>query len=365
MRTARTIVLGVMAVLAASFALPSVSEAATPVTFGDDYEGIRLGSACVTGRAPSDRALHLVWKSAAGASKANVYIPTRYGYWSHCSANGDVLAAGDLLKATVGATTRRLVMPDVTIAVDRVRDVMRGRGPAGSVLELRYVYNYCCWDSDVRVDVTVDSDGRWMFDDDSSLDGFSANVEWTSTKGDHVGAASNAPDVVVDIGRPLVTGSANPGAAWKVVLRNTTTGTRKGVAQGTADEWGRFSGVFLNASGRPVNVMVGDRVVGSSLTADMDFIVRDIAAAADVATEIVTGKCGNGRMFYSAVRRAGIEIGGTWFAKDRKPDGSFTVDFSEEETLGYDPANIRHGDRLVVTCRTGRGDFVEKSILVP
>jgi hypothetical protein len=46
-------------------------------------------------------------------------------------------------------------------------------------------------------------------------------------------------------------------------------------------------------------------------------------------------------------------------------DGNFEVDFDEEETIGYDPANIRHGDRLVVNCGTKHGDFIQKSILVP
>jgi hypothetical protein len=216
-----------------------------------------------------------------------------------------------------------------------------------------------------HVAVTVDPQGRWEYDDGYPAEGASADLYWSSAKGDSVHAASSAAEVSVFIGRAIVGGQTSQAAnPWKVVLRDPTTGLRKGVAQGTADEWGSFAGVFLDAAGHPVTVMPGDRVVGTSLAADMDFIVRDITATADVVTDIVTGKCGNGRMWYATVRRDGREIGGTWFA-DRSAGGGFTIDFSDDEDFGYDPANIRHGDRLVVSCETKYGDFVKKSILVP
>ena len=327
--------------------------------------GSRIGNECVSGHAPSERPLHLVWKGSDGSPKANTYISTGYGYWSYCSDDGAVLAAGDFLKATVGSTTRQFVMPNLTITVDRVHDVFRGRGPAGATLNLYYIYNGCCMPHEQHVEVTVDAQGRWAYDDDSPTQGASADLYWASAKGDTVYAASSAPEVAVFIGRAIVSGvTADRGDPWKLVLRDPTTGLRKGVAQGTADEWGSFAGVFLDAAGHPVTVMPGDRVVGTSLAADMDFIVRDIRATADVVTDVVTGKCGNGEMLYVTVGRDGRQIGGTWFAA-RTADGGFRIDFSDEEDFGYDPANIRHGDRLVVTCETKPGDFIQKSIRVP
>ena len=336
-------------------------------TSGDEYEGLRIGGPCVTGQAPANRDLHLVWKSSAGTLKANVHVQTiDSGAWSYCSVDGDALTVGDKLKATVGAYTRSFVVPTLTLNIDRVQGVFRGRAPAGTSFVMWFIHRGCCADFVEDINLTADSTGKWVYDNDGfDVDGYEAHMEWSSAKGDFLSVYDFAAEATVRINRSNVTGYSDPLSAWKLALWDPALGTRKGVASGVTDEWGSFSGVFVDADGDPVNVLVGDKVVGTSLASDMKFIVRDIQATADVATDFVTGSCGNiGPRHRVDVLRNGHFIGGTFFL-DFSDEHNFTVDFTQDEDLGYTPANIRHGDRLLVTCGTPNGDFVMKKIIVP
>jgi hypothetical protein len=349
--------------------MPAAAQAATPkILFGLEYgESLRIGAECVGGSAPRNQALHLVWKSSAGAVKANAYLATsEYGTWDYCSTTGATLAAGDSLKATVGSYTRKFVMPLVTVVVDRVNDEFRGRAPAGSAFTLWYVYTGCCPDYEQHEDLVADAEGRWQFSEGGGyqLNGYSARIVWRTAKGDHVWDHDVAPAVNVTLGRSVVTGYGHPDEAVKVVLRDGMTGVRKAVARTIAPDYGEFRTLFLDDAGRPVNVSPGDRVVGTALASDMSFLVRDTTVTADVVTDVVSGKCGNGRADQVVVYRSGQWVGSSW-SPDVDDQGNFSVWFGDEETLGFDPANVRHGDRIRVTCVLARGDFTTKWYTVP
>lgn len=369
MRKVVAVVLSSVAVL--SFAVSPALGAPAKIVFGlgDEYEGgMRLGDSCVAGRAPASVPLHLVWRNAAGAAKANVYLATSdQGTWGYCSSDGATLAAGDLLKATVGSYTRKFVVPLVTIVVDRVRDNFRGRAPAESAVTLWYVYTGCCPDFVEHEDLTADSDGKWLFSNYGyPVNRYEAHVEWRSALGDSMSAFDIAPSVTVTIGRSVVFGSSHIASDQvKVVLRDGVTDAWKAVARTSAvDEYGSFRAVFVDPAGNPVNVSPGDRVVGVSLASDMHFIVGDVQASADVATDVVTGRCGNRPGDQISVYRSGNQIGYSALL-DTDDQGYFSVWFGDEETLGYDPANIRHGDRIEVVCGTPHEDHIAKRFVVP
>jgi hypothetical protein len=317
------------------------------------------------GQGPANSPLHLVWKDRGGLIKENVWLATAdWGGFQHCSSDGDTLIVGDILRATVGSYTRKFVMPSVGVQVDRVNDVIMGTAPANSTILLGYMYTRCCPDYMQQEEIAVDSDGGWSFTDGGSFDNYMAEVEWTSPQGDIVRNSDIAPSVSVTIGKSLIGGTFSPETSASIALRDGNTNALKARALITTDEYGYYRSVFVNNAGQPVAVSVGDRVVGTSLVSDMKFIVRDIPLEVDVATDTVSGRCVSRNGDSISILRSGNQIGGIGYLGTDE-DGFFDVWFGDEETLGFDPANIRHGDRVKVTCGTVKGDFVTKSYLVP
>jgi hypothetical protein len=48
-----------------------------------------------------------------------------------------------------------------------------------------------------------------------------------------------------------------------------------------------------------------------------------------------------------------------------EPDGSFVVDFGQPPAFFYNPADIRHGDKILVRCMLDTGDWVRQFFPVP
>jgi len=362
--------IAVVIAAAALLAMPGAALAAQPtIVFGVDVDqGLRQGDSCVFGYAPAASSLDLVWKSAHGAVKARTTLATQTtsGYWNYCSDSGATLAVGDVLKATVGQTTRKFVMPLVTAAVDRVNDMFYGSAPAGTDVSFDYAYNGCCSDHSEQGQATADSDGHWQFvpEDQPSLNGYWIELGWTSAKGDNVGAYGNAASVSVTIGRSAVFGLAQPYQAVQLVLRDGTTGARKAVFSGVADDNGQYGGTFQNSAGDDVSVAVGDRVLGLSLASDLHWHVFDITATADVSANTVSGTCGNHSAPDVDIYRRGNRVGSSVFA-ELDSSGNFSVDFNGRRTIGFDPANIKHGDRVEVACPVETGDVIRYVFRVP
>lgn len=362
--------IAVIIAAAALLAMPAMSLAAQPkIVFGVDIDlALRPGDNCVMGYGPAASSLNLVWKSADGTVKARTTLATQAtsGWWQYCSDSGATLAVGDQLKATVGTTTRRFVIPLVTATVDRVHDFFFGSAPPGTKVDFWYDYNGCCSDFAKSGQATADADGHWQFvpEDTDSLDGYWIELAWTSAKGDTVGAYSNAPSAWVTIGRSAVFGWGQAQQTIRIVLRDGTTGARKAVATAVADEWGEYSAVFRNAAGDPVSVAVGDRVVGLSMASDLHWRVFNIAATADVAANTVSGMCGNHAAPDVDIYRRGQEVGSSVYA-DVDDQGNFFVDFNGRGSIGFNPANIKHGDRVEVACPVKTGDVIRYVFRVP
>ena len=340
---------------------PALASAATAkVTF---Y--LSVDRNCVEGHGPAGRSLHLVWRNSGGALKADAILPTSSvtGYWSYCSIDGTYLANGDRLKAIIGTYVRKFTVPPLTIEVDRVSDTFYGTAPAGTPLTLWYIYGGCCADFEQHADLVADSAGNWSFDEDYPTDRFNGRVEWNSAKGDLVQVEDMAPGVGITIGRSAVGVDGDPHATFRVVLRNGETGARKGVAKGMFDQYGLFQGNFLDAGGHPVNVAVGDKIDGRSVSSDMKFTVRNIEVAVDVLADVVDGRCINPSVSgILSVLRNGQGRGYAFFGLEE--DGTFSIWMGDQGTLGYDPANIHRGDKIRVTCNLANGDSLTTNYVV-
>ncbi len=345
---------------------PVASAATSQITFGNgDTDGLVAGGACVFGAAAPNATLKLTWRNSNGHLKAKASVASSSGHWNYCSA-AKTLKTGDLLRANDGLTTRQFTMPLVTLNVDRAANRFRGRAPANSTLGLWTHSGYS--DYYAHEDLASNANGHWRFSDGNDVPGGTdAYLDWFSTHGDSVTVHAAGPELDIIVGRSRYDGVADPNQAVHFVLRDPATHAIRATADSVGDDNGYFSGEFRDTDGQPVKVAVGDRVVGHEVAADLDWLVPQIEATADVASDRVNGTChdaGNpGGTAIVRVRRSGHERGFAVVGVDAA--GQFDVDFNGHPGFLFDPANIRHGDKLVVTCWLATGDTVMQSFLVP
>jgi hypothetical protein len=334
--------------------LPATASAAPVLTFGQfEDSGLMLRSNCIYGRGPVDSPVHVVWRGATGTIKAIVDVQTNLGGgWSYCSATRR-LAVGDTIRAKSGTADRTITMPNITLTANRDTNTFRGRGLPGKTATLWYHAGIFA-DFYEDAEVTADGVGRWSFSDGESVGasgGIEAEIHWTTAKGDTLTARTIVPYVRVTIGRPFVGGGNQALSPAVVNLRDPLTDQLRGRATATSDDWGVFAGRFVDNAGNPVNARVGDRV-DSVLADSIDWHVPNIEGSASPATDIVEGRCYSSEITpYFAILevfRTGQQRGWAYVGLDES--GAFEIDFWRRPEFFFDPANIKHGDRIVINC---------------
>jgi hypothetical protein len=333
--------------------LPATVTAAPVMTFGNGSDGLMLNSNCISGGGPANAAVRVVWKSAGGAIKAVVDVPSHQdGGWSYCSASRR-LAVGDTIRAKTGAFDRTFTMPNITLTGNRETGAFRGRGLPGATGDLWYHAGIFA-DYYENAQVTAGSDGRWVLPESEgsgASGGIEAEVYWTTPQGDFLIGRAVTPYVEVTIGRPFASGGTQAYSSGVVSLRDPLTNALRGRVTATSDDYGFFDGRFMTSSGQPVNTRVGDRVV-SPLSPSIDWHVPNIEGSADVANDMVDGRCYSTEIepLFAIVRvyRTGNQRGFAMGNLDAT--GAFEIDFGRRESFFYNPANIKHGDRIVISC---------------
>ena len=354
-----------LAVIVFAGLLPAGVTAAPVMTFGLEGDGLMLRSNCVGGRGPINAAVHVVWKSAGGSVKAAVDLTTGSGgSWGYCSPSNQ-LRVGDTIRATSGSSARTFTMRDVTLNGNRVTHRFSGIGLPGATGDL-WFHSGIFADFYENYQVVADSQGHWSFPD-GAYGGIDATIDWVTTQGDWLHAAILVPYVDVTIGRATTEGGSSALSAVSVNLRDPATNALRGRATATSANWGFFSGSFRDAAGDLVAVRVGDRVV-SPIASSLDWHVPEITGSADVANDLVAGKCFSteieANFAVARVYRTG-EFRGIAIS-DVDANGEFTMDFGRTEPdLMYDPANIKHGDRIRVSCYYDTYDIVNFAFRVP
>jgi hypothetical protein len=359
-----------VAVLLLAGVLPATASAAPVLTFGASEDGLALRSNCIDGRGPVDSAVRVVWKSATGTIKAVVDVATNgWGSWSYCSATRR-LAVGDTIRAKSGQADRTFTMPNITLTANRDTNTFRGRGLPNTTSTLWYHAGIFA-DFYESVDVTADGAGRWSFTDsegESASGGTDAEIYWTTPQGDNLAARLVVPYVHVTIGRPVVGGGTVGFGTAVVNLRDPLTNDLLGRATAMSDEYGTFGGRFLDSTGDPVNARVGDRVV-SPLADSIDWHVPNIEGSANPATDIVEGRCYSTEIIpmfaILEVFRTGQQRGFAYVNLDE--NGAFEIDFWRKPQFFFNPANIKHGDRIVINCyyESNGGEIVDDVVSFP
>ncbi len=342
-----------LAILVMAGLMPATVAAAPVMTFGNGYTGLILGSRCVNGHGPANASVRVVWKSKSGTIKAVVDVTsTNSGEWNYCSS-ARRLAVADTIRASTGSNARTVPMPNITLTGNRETGAFRGRGLPGATGDLWYHAGIFA-DYFENAQVTAGADGRWFLpqgDGSGASGGIMGEIFWTTANGDVLIGRTVVPYVEVTIGRAFVSGGSRAHSSGAVNLRDPLTDALRGRATATTDEYGFFAGRFVNANGKPVNARVGDRVV-SPLSSSIDWHVPNIEGSADVPNDMVEGRCHSTEIeaLFVLVRvyRTGNQRGFAMGNLDGT--GAFEIDFGEPESFFYDPANIKHGDRIVISC---------------
>jgi hypothetical protein len=338
-----------------------------PITF--DY--VPIGRAFITGTATPNATVSLVWKDANGAVKLQqTFSVNEYGDWDYFEpdSSSPVVAIGDRLRASDGSSTHTLVIPELTMNINRVNGVMKGRGPAGEYVKLQCggspfkTFEPCIWQKKLR----VGEDGRWVyrnFSNDGLIGGSTMYVRWRSDAGDKVLVEATSPFVAITLGSSRFSGAGHAYDQVQITIADATTLDVK--ATGTAlahAAGGAFSGRFLDDQGERVAISAGDRMT-ANIASDADWIVPEVEGHANPSTDTVSGRCFDAGTALPFARvllfRAGHERGDAW--PNVAADGSFAFDFTDGGFY-VDPAVIKSGDRLVIMCMQAGGDWVQRVI---
>ena len=322
---------------------------------------------CLSGTTTLPATVSVLWRDSAGAVKAQGTSDSN-GFWQFCSGSEDIVVEiGDKMRFSDGSYTRNYVVPNLRVTVDRVDNRFHGTGPAGRTIRLAYAQGLLS-DFDETHSVRVGQDGTWAYDPGFNIPGGQhASLFWKSPNGDNLETGSYAPQVTVTIGESEVRGHMSELSSMRLVLLDGATGERKAVATDVSDNNGGFRAVFRDPSGHRVNVEVGDRVRGRALASDLNWIVPDSDATANVAADTVSGHCQDAGQLSDVatvdIYRTGRQRGHAFVHTDA--NGHFDVDFGGRATPGFEPANIKHGDRIAVRCMLETGDWVVQSFDVP
>ena len=341
-----------VAVMAAAL-FPAYAAAATRPIMLD----VMMGEECIYGTASDGATLQLLWKSATGSRKAktSVQASATDGWWRACSPAGDVVAIGDRITANDGTSSHVLVVPELTLVINRVDDRFKGRGPAGDYVRLICGYTNGFEPCQATWKLKVNSQGQWGLRPGWDLVGWqSMNLLWRSAGGDRVNIYMQGPYLDLTIGSAVVRGASRANAPVTVVLRRAGSNDVAATAVTKASSLGgAFQTKFRNQNGKAVKVRAGDRVT-SDVAPDEDWIVPNVTASADAASDIVTGTCPADSMFvHVTVVRNGYEDGRSGWPEE---DNTFNKDLTEQD--------IQAGEAVRASCFTlPLGDWVGRAIV--
>lgn len=264
------------------------------------------------------------------------------------------ILGGDTITVRQGDTVlRRLTIPTLGIRPDRDTDVVTVRGKPG--ITINVVREDCgvagsgCPDYQT-LELTVPPSGTYEWDLEGIQDitgGDRFWVEWTSPKGDWVGIYTNAPNLLVFMGRSRVTGAANPGTAVTVRIRRE--GVLIGQGSATADTKYDYAAT-LRKNGTPVPVLQGDVVRG-------DFASDAVLTAnltIGISGDDITGECAKDQDVRLTLKAPGTES--YWYGTTNE----FGVYRFSNVSL-----DERVGQTAIVLCTTQAGDTLGARLVVP
>jgi hypothetical protein len=354
--TRRAFLVTAVALVALATVPGSASAATSPLPME-----IQMYDSCIAGNATDNSTLSFVWRTAGGALKASGSTLTDPSFgWEYCATDPGVwVEPGDRISLDDGTNARNYVVPNLTMAINRVTDKVTGTGPVGRSLRVCPHGRFA--DFERCHGVRAAQDGTWSYKDSGDLDGFQVDVRWISPNDDSLQISAYAPFVAPMLGTPKFSGST--GVPRGIAHAELNSGA-KAAGFAVGDQYGNFSGTFLH-EGNPVNVAVGD-VVSSDVASNAQFVMPNVEGSADRHNETVSGRCfdsGTSAHFVDVTITHSGRVRG-FGTENVEPDDTFTIDFKHTPPFGgYH--NIRPDDRITVACGQTTSDYAQLKFRVP
>jgi hypothetical protein len=310
---------------------------------------LRLGSRCLTGHKTSADPITVKLLRSDGKALETRHDDTTELEWSICFVHTPV--AGNRIRLVHFNHDRTVSVPDLTIALDRVTNVVHGHAPAGKTVDLTYAACDAagrCGKSPA-VTVNANSHGRYRKDLSPSIDIDGSDVvraSYTNSHEDRFYRDARAPYMTIT-SPDRISLSCLPIGTTTVRLLSATGALRAIKSFHSQGVCGTVSGRFRK-NGHAVNIHAGDRI-RSDFASDARLVWPTVSVAAHGYS--YSGRCFPEAEWYLSILVDGSVIGS--YAGTTDADGRFS------QPAGYQL--IPPGATVRVACESSRGDRVTAS----
>jgi hypothetical protein len=352
--TRRLAIGAVLAALLTALTATGINAATPPITFD-----VGIGDGCFFGTAKPNSYMRIAVRNARGVlqGRANTEVYDD-GYWEFCDFYGVIRPGYEISARNFNENgtlrTSAMVVRDLSIRVDRITDVVSGRGPAhGTVLVTLSEWQFEPWGGDYSVQqaMPVNASGRWQHDFGSDginiRGGAVGTVEWwNSSRTVHITRYGAADQLWVWRDTPEFGGNVRMNGNIQVTLGDASGVVAVGHGQGDYYT-GSFWGLLADDRDELYDLQGGESLSAPDVGGGVAWTVPSGITSIAAATDVVSGKCfPNGRFLVSTSSDSdyGFKVGRA------AGDGSFSRDMSSQ-------MNLRPGDDVTVICYTGAGDY--------
>jgi hypothetical protein len=332
-----------MALVAAALA-PASPAAAAQITFEH-----RMGTTCVGGVKPAGGTLTATLLRPDGRRRDRKRDDDGDPSWQVCFRVKP--RPGDRIRAVQGSVNRTIRVPDLTIVIDRVADVVSGRAPAGREVTIQATTCFVACLTPLTRTTTANAHGRYRRGLPLDMNGSDlASAIYSTAAGDQFQAFASAPWFEVTTpGRAAVW--CTPPRAHEVTLRRPDGSGRASASplRGVCDDRLPQTRRLTRPNGRAVTVRAGN-ILKSDVASDARFAWPVMSV--EVLPDGASGECFKDAPFMViAVRPVGGSLVGVGSlgAGETLPDGTFVT------SVGSPPV-LQVGDRIRLICESPRGD---------
>jgi hypothetical protein len=321
---------------------------------------ILLDDYCVQGSAKPNTVIKYVIKDGSGQVKGrDAQLTESDGYWVACvDYFADGLATGDRIKITDYDTNQTLTytIPRLTLTVNRSTDVVSGRAPAGTHVDLEAAdFNTPLFGEDpYDIVKTVTANGASSYSHDFGNNGIDLMAgAYLEARITGAGGAvtvrrdMNVPGLFLLLGQSTFSGYMRPYFPVGITLK--TGGSTAATGHAVGDASGEFFSKFVDADGDQYRLAGGESLKAPKL--GIAWQVPQIHGTVNRQTDVVSGTCFPNAVWAVVAGDFGFANGTTGGS------GNFSVDMSDQW-------NLVKGDFVAIGCFTNAGDLVEQDLTV-